>query len=234
MKKINTILLGFATLFSPAFSQNRTLTIDEFAQLLRTSPNAQVLDARSPQEFAINHIENAINVNLRDSVATEALISRLNPAYPSFTYSINNGRSAALAAKLTAKGFSHVYELPGGLANWVGAGYKLKTTETTGVSIDKQEFSKLVNSHNVVLVDFGSKFCGGCRQLIPVLNSLEKSYSKSIKILRFELEKNPEIIRDQKINSLPTLILYKKGNPIWQNKGLISYHQLAEIVRSNL
>jgi rhodanese-related sulfurtransferase len=223
------ILLSITSLLQ---GQNLSLTIKEFAQLLNTSQHPQILDARSPEEFAINHLKNAININLKDSAGTEKIISTLNPKYPTFTYSINNGRSIALAKKLVKKGFENVNELPGGLGNWVGAGNPIVTLSKNGLSITNDQFKQLTASNELVLVDYGSKFCGTCRKTALALDSIENQHASNLKIVRIEFDSNPELVKAQKIVALPSLVLYKNGIEIWNNKGYINYKNLLTSIET--
>lgn len=211
-------------------AQNQSLTIKEFANILNSSQHPQILDARSPEEFAVNHIKNAININLKDSAGTEKIISTLNPNYPTFSYSINNGRSSALAKKLVKKKFLKVYELPGGLGNWVGAGNPIVSLSKKGLTITNEQFNQLTKSNDLVLIDFGSKFCGSCRKTALVLDSLENNHASNLKIVRIEFDNNPELVKEQKIEALPTLVLYKNGIAVWNNKGYINYKNLRSSI----
>jgi rhodanese-related sulfurtransferase len=223
-----TLLLVVTELLS---AQENSITIKEFAAILNTSKNAQILDARSPEEFAVNHIKGAINVDLKDAAGSEKIISSLNPKYPTFSYSINNGRSSALAKKLREKGFEKVYELPGGLGNWVGAGYPLLSFYNKGLAISSKQYQELIQSKELVLVDVGSKYCGGCRKLVPVLDSLDNYRASNLRIVRIEFDNNPELVKEQEIKALPTLKLYKNGQEVWFNKGHIVYQQLLSIIQ---
>jgi len=93
-----------------------------------------------------------------------------------------------------------------------------------------ESFHQLLKSSDLVLVDFGSKFCGGCRKLAPVVDSLENHNIQNLKVVRVELYDNPQLLKDQQINSLPTLVLFQNGSPVWRNKGFIAYKELlAEV-----
>jgi thioredoxin len=233
MKSFFSIIF-ICSLLCTAYSQDESLTVKEFAEKLKNAQHPQILDARSPEEFAHNHIKDALSVNMADSVAVQKIIETLNPNYPTFTYSINSGRSVILAAKLRESGFSEVYALPGGLANWVGSGYPLENFDKNEPGLTNKQFKQLVNSDKWVLVDYGSRYCGGCRLLIPVLDSIEDQYQKELKIIRIELDENPEIIKKQKIEALPTLVLFKQGKIVWKHKGIIETPELSQVIREYL
>jgi rhodanese-related sulfurtransferase len=215
-------------------AQDEAIGIKDFVAILDKAESPQILDARSPDEYALNHIKGAINVNMSDKAGLEKTVAALNPDNPAFTYSINSGRSAVLADKLRASGFKQVYVLPGGLANWVGSGYPLETFGEKGLALTNEQFNQLTRSNDMVLIDYGSKFCGGCRRLIPVLDSLENTFSETVKIVRIEMYDNPELIKEQKIQSLPTLVLFKKGESVWSHKGFVTSDILSQVIREQL
>ncbi|SDN19435.1 Rhodanese-related sulfurtransferase [Pedobacter steynii] len=202
--------------------------------------DAQILDARTSEEFAQNHLSGAINIDPA-SASHEKDIAALSKDKPTFVYSIANGRSAALAKELREKGFKEVIVLPGGIANWIGSGYPIVNNAKKGISLSLAQFQTLTGSSDFVLVDFGSKYCGACKKLIPVLDTLEKKTGFSAKIVRIEAYDQTALLKELKINQLPTLVLYHHKKQIWKKAGqstsaeieaVIAQHQ-TELAKSN-
>lgn len=202
--------------------------------------DAQILDARTAEEFAQNHLSGAINIDLT-SASYKKDIAALSKDKPTFVYSIANGRSVALAKELRERGFKEVIVLPGGIANWIGSGYPIVNNAKKGVSLSLAQFQTLTASSDFVLVDFGSKYCGACRKLIPVLDTLEKKAGFSAKIIRIEAYDQTALLKELKINQLPTLILYHHKKEIWKKAGqstsaeieaAVAQHQ-TELAKSN-
>jgi rhodanese-related sulfurtransferase len=128
MKKIRISkksITAIVFLFTIAgFSQNKNesvLQIDSFYAKVKDQKNPQLIDARSPEEFAINHINGAVNFNLESKNFTES-VARLDKSKPVFIYSIAAYRSSLLANELSKSGFSEVHVLQGGIAAWIGGG----------------------------------------------------------------------------------------------------------------
>lgn len=194
------------------------LAIAEFTTTLKAQKSPQLIDARSAEEFALNHIPDAINFNLQ-SAGYETLIKGLSPEKPVFVYSIANGRSVALANDLRSRGFKDVFVLDGGIGAWTGSGQPLITTAKKGLTLE--EYNKIIASHDRVLVDIGSKFCGSCKKVKPILASLRQQHGPSLTILEIELEESPALIGALKtVSAFPYLILYNRGEVVLKHMGL--------------
>src|SRR5450432_3017285 len=97
-------IIVFAALFfmTEAFSQaiksddRITLPLDSFTTKISRQAKPQIIDARSGEKFAFNHINNALNFNLQ-SQGYNGFVQLLNKSWPVFIYAINTGRSTALA-----------------------------------------------------------------------------------------------------------------------------------------
>lgn len=191
--------------------------------------DAQILDARTSEEFAQNHLAGAININPA-SLTLEKDIARLSKDKPTFVYSIANGRSVTLAKKLSEQGFREVIVLPGGIANWIGSGYPIVNNAKKGVSLSPAQFETLTASSDFVLVDFGSKYCGACKKLIPVLDTLERKSGFAAKIVRIEAYDQTELLKALKINQLPTLVLYHGKKQVWKKAGQSTAAEIEAVV----
>lgn len=207
------------------------LTLAEFEEKLKGAVNPQILDVRSPQEFAENHLKGAINFYVPDDESLHKAIGTINKDKPVFVYSINNGRSNTVTAKLLAAGFKEVYPLPGGLAHWIGAGNPIETADRAS-GLTQADFDKLILAQEVVLVEVGSKHCGGYRKLAPVVE--EVSHQQGVKVVNIELYDNRQLARELNIESVPTLILYKGKNIIWRKSGAITKNEIVDALDNSL
>ncbi len=103
---------------------SKQLQVTAFAKGI-TLPTTQVIDVRTPQEYAAGHIPNAILANWNSTTDFAAAIQVLDKAKPIYLYCQLGGRSAKALAWLTSKGYKQVYELQGGLTAWLQAGKPL-------------------------------------------------------------------------------------------------------------
>lgn len=194
------------------------LPVEKFVEKVKSQTAPQIIDARSAEEFALNHIEGALNFSTQ-SPDYDKRVEALDKSRPVFTYSIGNGRSGVLAKDLVTKGFNEVYELLSGIGAWVGNGQPIFTTAKKGVSLT--DYQSILTANKVVLVDIGSKYCGSCKQVKPILADLRKEHGSDLKIIELELEENPELIASLKtVTAFPYLILYKQGEIVWKKAGI--------------
>jgi len=198
---------------TPKFS-----SLEEFSTKISQQANPQIIDARSAEEFALNHLPGAVNFSLQsDNYA--ALVKNLDASKPVFVYSIQNGRSSALSRDLRNRGFKEVYELEKGIGNWVGGGKPIFTSAKKGLSLS--EYNQILASNKTVLVDIGSRYCGSCKRVKPILETLRQENGPALKIVELDLEESPELIASLKIvTAFPYLILYKQGEVVWKQSGL--------------
>jgi rhodanese-related sulfurtransferase len=235
MKKIKLMFVGLLALTGAAVhAQNKnSITLEQFiSNLKQAGKNAQILDARSNEEFLQNHIEDAVNADQK-STNYQQVLDGLDKAKPTFVYSIANGRSSVLSAQLRAQGFKAVYELPGGLSNWVGSGYPIFSTTNKGISLSFEQYQQLTGSADLVLIDFGSRYCGACKKLVPVLDSLKNKTDFAAKIISIEDYDNATLAKQLKINSLPTLVLYSGKKEVWKKAGFSSTLQIEQAIKDN-
>lgn len=99
------------------------LSPQEFEAKLKTLQNVQLIDVRTPEEYQTEHLKNAVNINFVDDDFKEK-ISKLNKKNPVFIHcaaGVLEGRSNKTAKLLEELGFNEIYELEGGIINWIKA-----------------------------------------------------------------------------------------------------------------
>ncbi len=207
-------------------AQNKTnLTAEEFEAAI-TKDSVQVLDVRTPGEYASGHIKNTLLANWNDSKEFERRIGFINKEKPVYVYCLAGGRSAAAAEKMRGLGFTNVYELKGGINAWKASNKKLE-----GVSVEKQmtteEFNGAITSSKIVLVDFGAEWCPPCKQMEPVLQSLQKNNPGKFSLVKVDGGKDETILKAYNVTALPVFIIFKDGKQVWRKDGVVDEKEIA-------
>jgi len=125
-------------------------------------------------------------------------------------------------------GFQEVYELKGGFMAWNNAGLPLANALEKSSGLTQDQYTKLVTEDAYVLVDFSAEWCGPCKKLAPIVAEIEQEYKGKLKVVRIDVDENPEISQALKVSSIPLLHLYKKGQLVWENIGLTEKSVITE------
>ncbi len=72
-----------------------------------------------------------------------------------------------------------------------------------------------------VVVDFVAKWCGPCRKLSPVLEEIESTLVDKVKIVKIDADSNREIMKKYSVSGLPSLLIFKNGEPVERMAGMI-------------
>jgi len=93
-----------------------------------------------------------------------------------------------------------------------------------------EKFSEIINSDQLTLVDFFATWCGPCKTMHPVLEQLKKDLGDSIRIIKIDLDKNEQLSMAYRIQAVPTLMLFRKGEVVWRQSGALSLNDLKAII----
>ncbi|WP_139491558.1 thioredoxin [Brevibacillus dissolubilis] len=79
---------------------------------------------------------------------------------------------------------------------------------------DKDFASEVEQAQGAVLVDFWAPWCGPCKMIAPVLEDMDKEVGSKLKIVKINVDENPETAGRFGVMSIPTLIVFKDGQPV--------------------
>ncbi len=89
------------------------------------------------------------------------------------------------------------------------------------VSVDDSNFEQIVlKSEQPVLVDFWAAWCGPCRMIAPIVDELSDEYDGKIGFVKVDIDQNPKTPTKYGIMSIPTLLIFKNGEPVSHIVGL--------------
>jgi len=101
------------------------------------------------------------------------------------------------------------------------------------VMLNEQNFAEGISS-GVVLVDFWAEWCGPCQMMLPILEELSTKMEWKAKIAKLNVDESPSIAAQFRIMSIPTLIVFKDGQPVEQLIGVQQADQLEAVLNKYL
>ncbi|MEE1063555.1 MAG: thioredoxin [Paludibacteraceae bacterium] len=93
-----------------------------------------------------------------------------------------------------------------------------------------ENFSDIIKSDKLTLVDFFATWCGPCKMMHPILEQLKGEMGDSIRILKIDVDDNEDLSMQYNIQSVPTLMLFKSGEIVWRQSGAKSLNELKCLI----
>lgn len=95
-----------------------------------------------------------------------------------------------------------------------------------------ENFNEIINGDKPVLVDFFATWCGPCKMMHPTIEALGKELQGKARILKVDIDKNEALANQYRIQSVPTLIIFKQGEVKWRQSGVMDKESLLQEVQS--
>ncbi|HEX9743181.1 MAG TPA: thioredoxin [Nitrospiraceae bacterium] len=94
--------------------------------------------------------------------------------------------------------------------------------------------AQVMKSPGLVMVDFWAVWCGPCQMVAPIVDELAVEYKDKIKVMKLNTDENPEIAGKYQVMSIPTILIFKNGQPIERLVGAVPKRKFKEVLDSLL
>lgn len=93
-------------------------------------------------------------------------------------------------------------------------------------------YPEAINQSDVVMVEFYATWCPHCKQMMPVVEQVKELLDDQVTVLQLDIDENSEIADENKVESVPTFLIYKYGKEMWRHSGEIDGNNLYSKIQS--
>ena len=93
-------------------------------------------------------------------------------------------------------------------------------------------FKELISGDRPVLIDFYADWCQPCKIMAPILQEVASNMKDEVRIIKIDVDKNPQLANALGIQGVPSLIIYKDGESVWRQSGVVPSHQLVSTLKA--
>lgn len=91
-------------------------------------------------------------------------------------------------------------------------------------------FQEIIQSEKPVLIDFFATWCGPCKMMPSILAELKQKMGHKVSIIKIDVDKNKRVAQQYQIQSVPTIMLFKKGKMLWRKSGVFPARELEKMI----
>lgn len=92
-------------------------------------------------------------------------------------------------------------------------------------------FTQIIDTEKPVLIDFYADWCQPYRMMKPILEELKLKIGDNVKIYKIDVDKNPSLAEKYNIRSIPTLMVFRNKEIVWQHAGITSTKDLEKVIQ---
>ena len=209
---------------------------EQFKEL--TAQNKGILlDVRTKSEFKNGHLADAGNLNYYalDFRKKLILLPRNQPIY---LYCNTGYRSEKAAEILIENGYTDVYNLQHGIMEWELINLPLVVEPDARPDTDNkmtpEQYQAILSSGMPVFFDFYAPWCGPCRKMMPMIDSLMVEYHPRIQMHKINVDASKKLVKELKLLGVPYLVLHNKGEVRFSKNGSASRNELTSVFDQTL
>jgi rhodanese-related sulfurtransferase len=206
------------------------VSVKQFQELI-SKKDGIILDVRTKNETDRGHLKDASFVDFY-SPDFESKINLMQKNSPIYIYCQSGARSYKAAQIMARNGFKFIYNLSGGFRMWQNEGMEVTTSvsseEDLSPELSLEDFQKMLETDKAILVEFQTKWCAPCRQMSPVISSIQKDFLNKAIIIQIDADKNRTLAKHFKLNGVPEFIVFKNKKETWRHSGIIEDQALRE------
>ena len=102
------------------------------------------------------------------------------------------------------------------------------------LNISEQQLRQYMSEGKAVLVDFWAPWCGYCRRIAPMYDKVAKQYEGKLLVAKINIDEEPELARRERIEVIPTLVLYQNGEALGSLVAPDSKGKIEELISEGL
>jgi len=108
-------------------------------------------------------------------------------------------------------------------------------TTTASMAVNKDNFEKdVLKASEPVVVDFWAEWCGPCKMIAPALEEIAQEMKGQVKIVKLNIDENPELATEFGVRSIPTLMVFKNGEVASNMVGAAPKSKLSEWIKASV
>lgn len=197
---------------------------------INTNSSGVLIDVRSSEEFSKGTIGSAINIPLNDPHFLDKMQQVHRDAKDSIVlFCLAGSRSAKATELLKANQINDFLEYRGGYMEW-----EQKSTTELSSKMTLEDYQLVLNTHDVVLVDFYATWCLPCKKIGPSIDEIEREYVGKITVLKLDIDQYKGLAKELGIISVPHVTLHQKGNILFTAKEVFEKSTLTDILNHAL
>ena len=103
----------------------------------------------------------------------------------------------------------------------------------TKITTMNVKFNEIIQSNDLVLIDFYADWCGPCKMMSPILQEVKTTLKEAVKIIKVNVDQHQDLASHFMVRGVPTLMLFQQGKMVWRQSGVLSAQDLVKIVSTH-